>query len=60
MVKRVGIADQMRKRQRLGVQASASSANVPRSPAGESDLPDRTDTVERVADPTGPALGKVW
>ena len=54
------IADQMRKRPPLGVQASAHPPNVPRAPAQEPRFDDRTDTVERIPDPAGPAVERLW
>ena len=54
------IADQMRKRRPLGVQASAPPPNVPRAPVQELHLDDRTDTVERIPDPAGPAVERLW
>ena len=54
------IADQMRKRRPLRGQASAHPPNVPRVPAQEPHLEDRTDTVERIPDPAGPAVERLW
>src|ERR1043165_9778724 len=51
------IADQMRKRQRLEVQVSGEPSRVAPAPAH---LEDRADTVERVADPNGPELERLW
>jgi RNA polymerase sigma-70 factor (ECF subfamily) len=52
------IADQMRKRRPLGPQASSCPPNTSGSLAQDSG--GRTDTVERVPDPAGPDLEKLW
>lgn len=54
------IADQMRKRRPPGVHASAHPATVPRAPAQEPHLDDRTATGERIPDPAGPAVERLW
>lgn len=54
------IADQLRKRGRLGIPASAHSPNVPRATAQGPDPDDRTATVERIPDPAGPTLERLW
>ncbi|MCI0540060.1 MAG: hypothetical protein L0Z50_33050 [Verrucomicrobiales bacterium] len=54
------IADEMRNRRPLGVPASAHPPNVPRAPAQEPHVDDRTDTVERIPDPAGPAVERLW
>ena len=54
------IADQFRKRRPLGVHASAHPPNAPRWPGHESRLDDRTDTLERIPDPNGATMDKLW
>ncbi len=54
------IADQMRKRPSLRHQALGHSLDRPRTSAKEDHLDDRTDTVERIPDPAGPAVESLW
>jgi RNA polymerase sigma factor (sigma-70 family) len=54
------ITDQMRKRPPLGVQASTGAPKVLEAVEPDRRLDDRTDTVERVPDPAGPALEQLW
>jgi RNA polymerase sigma factor (sigma-70 family) len=52
------VADQMRKRRRLEMQAPIHRPNI--SGSQEQDLSDRSDTVERIPDPAGAALEQIW
>ena len=54
------IADQMRKRPTFGIQASAHPPNGLRPPVQESHRDERTDTVERIPGPIGPAVERLW